>query len=207
MTTAYPLAWPPGWPRTQWPKRSAFGEYRDSHRGSYKVKDDVTMSRARFFLVEELRRLGAEDVVVSTNLKQRKDGTGPLSSQRKPEDIGVAVYFSLKGKQQCFPCDKWNRIEDNLYAIAKTIEAMRGIARWGSQEMVNATFQGFEQLTNDIRPRSFYFKDCNTEKEIERQFKELAKKMHPHAGGDEQEFIDMTEQYETLCANMKKTED
>lgn len=42
---------------------------------------------------------------------------------------GVAVYFTLKGQQFCFACDHWDEIKDNMQAIHKTIEALRGIER------------------------------------------------------------------------------
>lgn len=63
-----------------------------------------------------------------------------------PRDPGVAVYFTYKGKQTCFACDRWDRIEHNLRAIFKTIEALRGIARWGTGDMMDAAFSGFTAL-------------------------------------------------------------
>ncbi len=50
---------------------------------------------------------------------------------RKPDDRGVAVYFTHLRRSMCFTCDKWDQVEDNLYAIVKTIETLRGIERWG----------------------------------------------------------------------------
>jgi hypothetical protein len=37
-------------------------------------------------------------------------------------------------------------INRNIYAIAKTIEALRGIERWGSGSMVEQAFTGFVTL-------------------------------------------------------------
>jgi hypothetical protein len=37
-------------------------------------------------------------------------------------------------------------IRDNLQAVAKTIEALRGIDRWGTREMVDAAFQAFAAI-------------------------------------------------------------
>jgi hypothetical protein len=65
-----------------------------------------------------------------------------LSSAKRVADTGVAIYFIRKGKQMCIHCDRWDRVEDNIHAIAKTIEAMRGIERWGTGDMVDATFTG-----------------------------------------------------------------
>jgi hypothetical protein len=30
----------------------------------------------------------------------------------------------------CFACDRWDSVGDNVYAITKTIKALRGIERW-----------------------------------------------------------------------------
>lgn len=83
--------------------------------------------------------------VISTNLEVRGDGL-PYSRQRPITDHGVAVYFTRKGHQMVFACDRWDRIEHNMRAITKTIEAMRGIERWGSSDLMERAFAGFEAL-------------------------------------------------------------
>lgn len=131
MIEAYPLHWPAGKPRTDAPRSSAFGK--------------KTFAQARDFTLAELNRLGAREVVISTNLETRQDGL-PYSRSRIPEDKGVAVYFEWCDRQMCFACDQWDKLEHNIYAIGKTIEAMRGIERWGSSDMMRAAFSGFEAL-------------------------------------------------------------
>lgn len=172
MTEAYPLQWPAGKPRKQFPERSRFVER--------------SIDAATRVLSEELRRLGASNMVLSTNLRLRNDGF-PRSNQAQPSDRGVAVYFSYKKQPMCFACDRWDRIQDNIYAIAMTIEALRGIERWGSGSMVEQAFTGFVALpaprsANDpwgllgIRPGA-------TEAEIDAAYREKAKKAHPDAPG------------------------
>jgi hypothetical protein len=75
---AYPLCWPVGRPRTQYPKRSRF---------------ETTFSLARDCLMQEIRMLGGKDPVLSTNIPLRRDGL-PLANHRMPHDLGVAVYFT-----------------------------------------------------------------------------------------------------------------
>lgn len=58
----------------------------------------------------------------------------------------MAVYFTHEKEPKCFACDCFDRVEDNLQAIRKTIEALRGIERWGSSEMLNRVFKGFAAL-------------------------------------------------------------
>jgi len=95
--------------------------------------------------MEELGRLGAKNIVLSTNIKVRRDGL-PYASQRPPEDPAVAVYFTYKGTQRAFCCDLWLSVGDNIQSIAKTIEALRGIERWGSSDMMDRAFTGFDAL-------------------------------------------------------------
>jgi len=95
-------------------------------------------------LMAELDRLGARHPVLSTNLALRNDGL-PRSGQRMPDDPGVAVYFHLEGDPHCLPCDRWDRVADNIAAIAKHIEATRGQLRWGVGD-VRTAFAGFRAL-------------------------------------------------------------
>lgn len=130
MIDAYPLQWPAHWPRTEEPRRAQF---------------KTPFGYARDNLIRELKLLKATDIVISSNMMIRQDGL-PYAKQRQPEDPGIAVYFTLNGAQQCIPCDKWNTVQDNLQAIRLTVEALRGLERWGAKEMVNAAFRGFKAL-------------------------------------------------------------
>ncbi len=96
------------------------------------------------FLCEELQKLGATGVVVSTNLPLTPDDR---IRPEKPVDPGVAVYFQHHGRSMVFACDKYEGIAYNLQAIAKTIAAIRGIEGWGTSEMMDRAFSGFKKLT------------------------------------------------------------
>ncbi len=145
--TAHPLQWPTGRPRTQYHQRES-------------GKFDVTFARARDNIVAEVKMLcggrWANDplTVISTNVALRRDGL-PLAGQRTPEDVGVAVYFTYKKRQMSFACDRWQKIEHNMQAIAKTIEALRGIARWGTGDMLEAAFNGFMALPSPTAVRTW----------------------------------------------------
>lgn len=130
MTEAFPLQWPLGQPRAERKQHSNF-------------KTSLAQSRDAFF--NELRLMGARLPVLSSNMELRQDGL-PYANQKQPEDTGVAVYFEYKGNQVCFACDRWHKVEDNVQAIRKTVEALRGIARWGTGDMVDSAFRGFEAL-------------------------------------------------------------
>jgi hypothetical protein len=75
---AFPLRWPTGWPRTAPGKRG---------RAGFKVSADTV----RRELFGELRALGARDVVVSSNVPLRQDGTPMADVMRNAmADPGVA---------------------------------------------------------------------------------------------------------------------
>lgn len=176
----YPLRWPQGWKRAINPQSARF---------------DTKFSDARNGLIEEIKRLGGKGIVLSTNIPYRKDGL-PYANYKTPEDKGVAVYFNLNGKSQVFACDKWRRIEDNMQAIRKTIEAIRGIERWGSSEMMNRAYAGFvalpEATETPITP--MWWEVLKVDRyasivEIETAYRTAAKRTHPDAGGNHDEFI------------------
>lgn len=193
MTEAYPLQWPMAWPRTERPKRSAF---------------TTSLAAARDEVRSELRLLGARDVVISTNIITNLDGTY-RSKQRVPEDRGVAVYFTLDGEDQCFPCDRWLQVEENLHAIALSIGALRGLERWGAKEMVAAAFKGFKALPASAIVTPYTAKpwhevlevstDASREM-IDASYRVQAKKLHPDLGGSQAEFEALTRAYEQAKA-------
>jgi hypothetical protein len=112
---------------------------------TYASLDSISVNDATGELLGELERLGAaEGPVISTNLKLRLDGL-PRSDQATPADPGVAVYFELDGKTIVLACDKWNRVADNIYAIAKHVDALRGQDRWGVGTVEQA-FRGYTAL-------------------------------------------------------------
>ena len=196
MIDAYPLQYPPGWSRTQYPQRAKF---------------KTPFSYARDNLLRELELLGASGVVISTNMMIRQDGL-LYAKQREPDDRGVAVYFTLEGQQQCIPCDKWDRVQDNLQAIRLTVEALRGLERWGAKEMVTAAFRGFKALPEStiVTPYSAQpWHDVlqvspNADPDIIKSaYRKLASKYHPdnQDTGDAQMFAKIRRAYEESGAD------
>jgi hypothetical protein len=146
---SFPLSWPISWPRCRNPERAKFGASKwvanaNNPSGGWYARGSLTLAQARTRLLEELGRLGAGAVVFSTNIRTRSDGL-PYSNAAEPADHGVAVYFRLKGEPRVLACDKWDRVADNLAALAKHIEAIRGQVRWGVGSLEQA-FSGYRAL-------------------------------------------------------------
>ena len=79
-TRAYPLYWPESWPRT------------DLHKVKRAQFKDRSVFTARRELENEIRKFGGRDLIISSNLELKLDGT-PRSGQKQPADKGVAVFF------------------------------------------------------------------------------------------------------------------
>lgn len=197
MTTRYPLQWPPTWPRTKNPERSRFG-------GGLQKNDKPSVDKGFYELNAELERLGAKQITISTNVELKNNGE-PHSGRKTPEDCGVAVYFKLDGSDQCIPCDKWDTVGCNLLAIAKTIDALRGLERWGAKEMVNAAFRGFQALPSPdmvlSMPSRRSWHDVlgvspdAPDSVVKAAYRVLAKRAHPDMGGSKESWEELQQAY------------
>jgi hypothetical protein len=135
MTEAYPLKWPAGWPR---------------HRG---LQDSDRRFKGPTFhwdrvyngLKDELRRIGATQIVVSTNQPLRNDGA-PYAQQRNISDVGVAVYFTRNGKALVMAQDRFWSIIGNMRSLTMAIEGLRQMERHGGAVMLERAFDGFLAL-------------------------------------------------------------
>jgi hypothetical protein len=176
MTQSYPLAWPENWPRIKVDKRKSHSPF------------STTFDKARRDLLDELRRLGARNVVISSWLPLRQDGQPRADvARRRIEDPGVAVYFELRGRPMVMARDAYWNIHDNIRSIGLAIEHLRGLERHGGAVMMERAFEGFAALpppaksdhwsTLGIRPT----KDLD---EIAAAFRLRAKDLHPDRGGD-----------------------
>jgi hypothetical protein len=174
---AFPLQWPAGWTRTN-------SHMRESGQFS------TTLAGARDGLMAEISRMGGRMPVLSSNLNLRKDGM-PYAQQGSIEDPGIAVYFTYKGKPMCFACDRYKSPAANTQAVRKTIEAIRGIERWGASDMMERAFTGFAQLDAPANGwRSVLDPD-----DPEGSYRRLRKTHHPDHGGSSSEFHAVQEAY------------
>lgn len=172
--TASPLSWPTGWDRTPAGRRQLS-----------KFSINRTIGEAVREVLAEVRRLGGTECIISSNMRLRIDGL-PISEQRQPEDTGVAVYFILQGKPVVFACDKWSKVQDNLWAVARHIENLRESDRYGVGNLDRA-FTGYKQLSAPAEESWWVVLDVSPnagENMVRAAYRTLAKKYHPDSAAD-----------------------
>ena len=170
MTQAYPLQWPAGMLRTKRREASRF---------------QTTLYRAIENVKDELRRFGdnsgkpVRQLVLSSNV---------TLADNRPADPGVAAYFNWDGLACCIAVDRYRKVEENLQAIAKVVEAERAKIRHGGLNIVRAAFQGYAALPPPTNSKSWWDvlsvpEDC-TLHDAQSAHRRLAVKHHPDTGGD-----------------------
>lgn len=182
---SFPLHWPASWPRTPVSRRKAAKFASASYSKGYREKRELTVAEAMNRLQSELDLIGASGVILSCNLERRLDGL-PRSGTAEPSDGGVAIYFAMKGRSTVLACDRWNRVADNIAAIAAHIGALRGIDRWGVGSVEQA-FAGYAALPGPAgRPWRAVLAWPDhlpvTKEEIEKARRTWAKRWHPDSG-------------------------
>lgn len=183
--TAYPLVWPHGWPVT--PR---------SKQGSSRFK--TTFEKSQRKLHEELRMLGAKNIIVSSNVAVRKDGMLYSDFARRKIDIpAVAVYFDLEKRAMVMARDAYWTPQENIMALAHTIAHMRGLTRHGGDSMLQRAFTGFAALPapeGHKAERDWWVvlglpdHGHHSFGDIEKAYLKKVKETHPDVGGSVEAF-------------------
>jgi hypothetical protein len=205
--SAYPLSWPRTQARTPAGKRRddapfTVGEAYDKKisrwdtAAAQRIEETVTRRRTKAVglpvavdrLEDQLQRLGAQAVVLSTNLELRLNGM-PRAGQRDPDDPGAAVWFNLKKKRMVLACDKWTRVADNIAALAAHIRAIRSVETYGVGTMEQA-FEGYRTLEDWSggempwkRVLGFGTDAHPTLSEVESKYRTRMREVHPDMSG------------------------
>lgn len=184
---AFPLCWPEGWPRT-----------KNRASSNYKITTDAAIEE----LFSQIRLMGGRDIIVSSNVPARRDGTmyrNDHSDARLP-DPGVAVYWTARDARgnpvpRVIPCDHWHTVRENVRALAYAIECLRGLKRCGAGDIQDRAFAGFARLpeTAGDDPWSVLgLQRTATRQQINDRLRELARTSHPDHGGSTEQFARVT---------------
>jgi|SRR6187549_2201794 len=192
---AFPLCWPAGWQRTK-------------HRASsnYKVTTDTAIEE----LLGSIRTMGGRDIIVSSNVPVRRDGTmyrGDHSDQRIA-DPGVAVYWTARGPKgepipRNIPCDHWHTVRENVRALGMAIDCIRGLKRCGAGEIQDRAYAGFARLPESTASDPWSVlgvKRSATREQLTERLRELTRTEHPDHGGSTERFSRLTTAYHEALA-------
>ncbi len=158
-------------------------------------------------LEHELHYLRAKEIVIQAGfgLDQIRNDGWPRSSARPHSDPGVIVSFRSPQGEMSFPCDRYLDWEDNLRAIALSLEALRAVDRYGVTQHAEQ-YQGWKALpapppaTNTmsraaaatvIANHSVFapLEILSEADKREEAYRQAAKRTHPDAGGSHEAFV------------------
>lgn len=178
---SFPLYWPDGHPRTP-SNRRVWGQFT------------ATLDQARRDLQHEVRLLGGQHLVISTNMPVRRDGELHASA-REPSDPGVAIYFDWDGQPRAMACDRYDKVWKNVRALAHCIDSLRSLDRHGSSAILERAFRGFAALPAIASPASWSnllgVPTDATPEEVDAAYRAKAKEMHPDKGGTDAQMADL----------------
>lgn len=151
MTYAFDHAVEPidQWPgeRTRWPGTSPF---------------KASLTATQSLLSNELRMLGATEVVLQLDIERRHLRVdGSLRADARPRSGAVILNFTIAGSRDGkrptqhlqFAMDAHDKYQDNLRAIALTLQSLRAIDRYGVTKG-GQQYQGWAKLTAPARDMS-----------------------------------------------------
>lgn len=167
---AFPLSWPEGLPRTE---RKAASQFKAS------------LSTALNNVRKSLEAFGRDSGKAVTEISISSNVT---LAHARPEDTGIAVWFSWDGQQRCIAVDRYPKPEDNLQAIHHVLEARRTEMRHGGLHVVRQTFKGFTALPAPPGQKSWrevLGLDTGpiTVGDVDRAYRDLAAQAHPDRPG------------------------
>lgn len=137
-------------PLEQWPQGHERTAAADRRRSPFRAPYSRTLEQ----LEKELRAVGADAVVIQLDLGAdsiRLDGM-PYANARFGDDPGVVLSFETDEGRFMYPCDTYTRWQENLRAIALTLEKLRAVDRYGVAQR-GEQYVGWKALPEDVDRR------------------------------------------------------
>ena len=122
---------------------------------------DSTLGRTQKLLERELRELGAKDVILQIAVPREKFRIdGRPYADAKPSHPGVILTMSTKHGALSYPCDNFTTWQDNLRAIALSLEALRMVDRYRVTR-TGEQYRGFLAIESFAMPAGIRFESVN----------------------------------------------
>jgi hypothetical protein len=125
-------------PLPKWNRKPDLQNRRAQFRSSYQQTLDQ--------LEYELRKLRATDIRIEAGftINQIRNDGWPFAKER-PSHAGVVLYCETPDGSLSFPAATYTTLEDNLHAIALTLECLRAVDRYGVT-LAHQQYLGFASL-------------------------------------------------------------
>jgi hypothetical protein len=193
---SFPLSWPVGYKRTD--NRLSSGFKRSP-------EDAITS------LKSELAKIGAKNIIISSNAAVKTNGEIYADAMGRLADPGVAVYFDYKKNHVVLCCDTFEKVWENVNAIARTLQSLRTIDRYGVSDFLNRSFTGFAALPEPIATpykREWWVVlgvPPNASASLVRDaFKIKVKMVHPDMGGSVEAFNELQRAFDEALKEFEK---
>ena len=207
---AHPLEWPEAVKRTEPGQRK---EGRFTVEGSRGWQEPITIAKAVDRVVNEIKkftrsghewRCAPDTIVISSDLQLRNDGL-PRSNQKKPDDPGVCLYYTLDDISQFIPMDSYNDVAQNIAACAAVLDAIRTLERHGFTPG-KGSFNGFAQLPdpNNRDWRSILGYSGYSFDEAKAAYKAAIRNAHPDNGGSTERAAEVNTAWKQAKSELRK---
>lgn len=215
-------------PIDQWPgeatKNPGYSQFRQTYADTKKILEyelgklkclEGSVQLAMFVDSRDIRLDGQLRANVKVSGKQGVilSFTRVLSRVWNPQTLD----YTTNTQQLSYPCDAFNRWDDNLRAIALSLKALRNVARYGVFKYeetasrlalpdANGKLTSVQEAAELIAANSDYSPNQFGDKEIlKRAYFQAAKRVHPDTGGSIEAFSRVKDAY-ILLGTIKQSE-
>ncbi len=188
---------------------------RIRRRSSFKAPYMKTLELLEY----ELNHLRAKEIVIQAGFQfgQIRNDGWPYANARPSHPAVVLSFRNNKGEEVSFPCDSYDRMEDNLRAIGLTLKSLRDIDRYGVSQG-GEQYKGWTALpeagksdsTRDAAATLSAYSPALSADQVMSQpgamqeaYRQAAKRCHPDTGGSVEEWYRVESARRTLEANFK----
>lgn len=185
-----------------------FSPFRRSSMSNGYHRDEVPLGDTLQLLERELKALGCRDEAVLQVAVRERDIRldGGIRADAKPEHPGVILNFKSRHGELSYACDTFRSWTSNLRAIAKGLEALRLVDRYGvgngaqytgyralgaGTPMPAASEMSVEQAARFIADHAWPDAEVDEQEvidDLDAAYKLAAKQLHPDAGGNDADF-------------------